>query len=71
MKFFLDESFSHTIPLPIERHCRAIIITLRKSNRADLLQRLAGDLTQPGERELRNTAWLVTKNRIRSRHVET
>jgi predicted nuclease of predicted toxin-antitoxin system len=64
-----DKDFFHTIPLAFERHCGAIVITLRKPNRADLLRRLADALAQLGERELKNTTWLVTETRIRSRHV--
>jgi len=64
-----DKDFFHTIPLAFERHCGAIVITLRKPNRADLLRRLAEALAQLGERELKNTTWLVTETRIRSRHV--
>ena len=47
----------------------AIVITLRKPNRVDLLRRLADALAQLGERDLNNTVWLVTENRIRSRHT--
>ena len=64
-----DKDFFHTIPLAFEQHCGAIVITLRKPNRADLLRRLAEALVQKGERKLRNTIWLVTETRIRSRHV--
>lgn len=64
-----DKDFFHTIPLAFEQHCGAIVITLRKPNRADLLRRLADALTQLGERELRNRTWLVTETRIRSRHA--
>ena len=62
-----DKDFFHTIPLAFERHCGAIVITLRKPNRADLLRRLADALAQLGERDLKNTVWLVTENHIRSR----
>jgi hypothetical protein len=48
----------------------AIFITLRKPNRADLIRRLADALTLLGERDLRDTVWLVTDTRIRSRHAE-
>jgi predicted nuclease of predicted toxin-antitoxin system len=64
-----DKDFFHTIPLAFERHCGAIVITLRKPNRADLLRRLADALAQLGERELKNTTWLVTETHIRSRHA--
>jgi predicted nuclease of predicted toxin-antitoxin system len=64
-----DKDFFHTIPLAFERHYGAIVITLRKPNRADLLRRLADALAQLGARELNNTVWLVTETRIRSRHA--
>ncbi|MEY4918005.1 MAG: hypothetical protein RL616_1918 [Verrucomicrobiota bacterium] len=64
-----DKDFFHTVPLAFEQHCGAIVITLRKPNRADLLQRLADALAQLGNRELKNSAWLVTETRIRSRHA--
>src|SRR4051812_31268348 len=54
-----DKDFFHTIPLAFERHYGAIVITLRKPNRADLLRRLADALAQLGERELKDTTWLV------------
>lgn len=63
-----DKDFFHTIPLAFERHCGAIVITLRKPNRVDLLRRLADALAQLGERELKDTTWLVTETFIRSRH---
>jgi predicted nuclease of predicted toxin-antitoxin system len=65
-----DKDFFHTIPLAFARHGGAIVITLRKPNRADLLRRLADALTLLGERDLRDTVWLVTDTRIRSRHAE-
>jgi predicted nuclease of predicted toxin-antitoxin system len=64
-----DKDFFHTVPLAFEQHCGAIVITLRKPNRADLLRRLADALAQLGNRELTNSAWLVTETRIRSRHA--
>ncbi len=64
-----DKDFFHTVPLAFERHCGAIVITLRKPNRADLLRRLADALAQLADRELKNSAWLVTETRIRSRHA--
>ena len=64
-----DKDFFHTIPLAFERHYGAIVITLRKPNRAEMLRRLADALTQLGERELSNTTWPVTETRIRSRHT--
>ena len=66
-----DKDFFHTIPLTFEQHCGAIVITLHKPNRADLLQRLADAMAQLGERELKNRTWLVTETRIRSRHTKT
>ena len=65
-----DKDFFHTIPLAFARHGGAIVITLRKPNRADLLGRLADALALLGGRDLRDTVWLVTDTRIRSRHAE-
>ena len=65
-----DKDFFHTIPLAFARHGVAIVITLRKPNRTDLLRRLAEALTLLGERDLRDTVWLVTDTQIRSRHAE-
>jgi predicted nuclease of predicted toxin-antitoxin system len=65
-----DKDFFHTIPLAFARHGGVIVITLRKPNRADLLRRLADSLDLLGERDLRNTVWLVTDTRIRSRRAE-
>ena len=65
-----DKDFFHTIPLTFARHGGALVITLRKPNRADLLRRLADALALLGGRELRDTVWLVTDTRIRSRHAE-
>ena len=65
-----DKDFFHTIPLAYEHHSGAIVITLRKPNRADLLRRLANALTQLGERSLQDTTWLVTETRIRSRQAK-
>lgn len=65
-----DKDFFHTIPLAFARHGGAIVITLRKPNRADLLRRLADALALLGQRDLRDTVWLVTHTRIRSRHAE-
>jgi len=64
-----DKDFFHTIPLAFVRHRGAIVITLRKPNRADLLRRLADALTLLGDRDLHDTVWLVTDTRIRSRHA--
>jgi predicted nuclease of predicted toxin-antitoxin system len=66
-----DKDFFHTIPLAFARHGGAIVVTLRKPNRADLLRRLADALTLLGGRDLRDTVWLVTDTQIRSRHAET
>ena len=65
-----DKDFFHTIPLAFAHHSGAIVITLRKPNRADLLRRLMEALVLLGTRELRDTVWLVTDTRIRSRHAE-
>jgi predicted nuclease of predicted toxin-antitoxin system len=64
-----DKDFFHTVPLTFERHSGAIVITLRKPNRADLLRRLADALHLLGERNLHDTVWLVTETRIRSRRT--
>jgi hypothetical protein len=63
------KTFFHTIPLSFARHHGAIVFTLRKPNRADLLRRLTDALVWLGERDLRDTVWLVTDTRIRSRHA--
>jgi len=60
---------NNTIPLGFEKHHGAIVITLRKPNRADLLRRLSEALALLGERGLRDTAWLVTDKQIRSRNI--
>jgi len=65
-----DRDFYHTIPLAFERHNGAIVITLRKPNRADLLRRLADAITLLGSRDLCDTVWLVTETRIRSRRTQ-
>jgi len=65
-----DRDFFHTVPMAFERHKGAIVITLRKPNRADLLRRLADALTLLGERDLSDTVWLVTETRIRSRRTQ-
>jgi predicted nuclease of predicted toxin-antitoxin system len=64
-----DRDFFHTVPLAFEHHAGAIVITLRKANRADLLRRLADALTLIGQRGLRDTVLLVTDTQIRSRHA--
>ena len=62
-----DKDFFHTIPLAFAQHRGAIVITLRRPNRADLLRRLLDALAALGERSLDNTVWLVTDTRIYSR----
>jgi predicted nuclease of predicted toxin-antitoxin system len=62
-----DKDFFHTVPLAFEQHCGAVVITLRRPNRQELLRRLADALTALGERTLDNTVWLVTDTRIYSR----
>jgi predicted nuclease of predicted toxin-antitoxin system len=62
-----DRDFFHTIPLAFVQHSGAIVITLRRPNRADLLRRLMEALTVLGERNLDNAVWLVTDTRIYSR----
>jgi predicted nuclease of predicted toxin-antitoxin system len=64
-----DRDFFQTIPLSFARHHGAIVITLRKPNRADLLRRLNDALVLLGQRDLRDTVWLVTDARIRSRRA--
>jgi predicted nuclease of predicted toxin-antitoxin system len=65
-----DKDFFHTIPLAFEQHSGAIVITLRKPNRADLLRRLGDALVLLGQRDLRNAVWLVTETRVRSRRTQ-
>lgn len=62
-----DKDFFHTIPLAFEQHLGAIVITLRRPNREELLRRLSDALAALGERNLNNTVWLVTDTRIYSR----
>jgi predicted nuclease of predicted toxin-antitoxin system len=62
-----DRDFFHTVPLAFAQHHGAMVITLRRPNRADLLRRLADALTVLGERNLDNTVWLITDTRIYSR----
>jgi len=64
-----DKDFFHTIPLSFARHHGAIVVTLHKPNRADLLRRLGDALALLGERDFEDTVWLVTDKRIRSRHI--
>ena len=61
------KDFFHTIPLAFAQHHGAIVITLRRPNRADLLRRLSDALTVLGARNLDNIVWLVTDTRIYSR----
>ena len=65
-----DKDFFHTIPLAFPNHCGAIVVTLRKPNRDDLIRRLSDALTLLGERDLRDAVWLVTDTQIRSRRAE-
>jgi len=64
-----DKDFFHTVPLAFGKHHGAIVITLHKPNRANLLRRLSDALTLLGERGLNDAVWLVTDTRIRSRHL--
>jgi len=64
-----DKDFFHTVPLSFARHHGAIVITLRKPNRADLIRRLTDALAALGGRDLNDTVWLVTDTQIRSRHA--
>ncbi len=66
-----DKDFFHTIPWTFEWHSDAIVITLRKANRADFLRRLADALALVGERDLDDTVWLVTEARVRSRKAHS
>jgi predicted nuclease of predicted toxin-antitoxin system len=50
-----DKDFFHTVPLAFERHSGAIVITLRRPNRAELLRRLAEALALLGEKDLHDT----------------
>lgn len=62
-----DKDFFHTIPLAFAQHQGAIVITLHRPNRTDLLRRLADALTVLGDRTLQDAVWLVTDTRIYSR----
>jgi predicted nuclease of predicted toxin-antitoxin system len=62
-----DRDFFHTIPLAFAHHHGAMVITLRRPNRADLLRRLAEALAVLEKRNLDNTVWLITDTRIYSR----
>ncbi|MEI6395732.1 MAG: DUF5615 family PIN-like protein [Verrucomicrobiota bacterium] len=62
-----DKDFFHTVPLAFARHHGAMVITLRRPDREELLRRLADALAALGERTLENTVWLITDTRIYSR----
>jgi predicted nuclease of predicted toxin-antitoxin system len=62
-----DKDFFHTVPLTFARHHGAMVITLRRPNRDELLRRLSDSLAALGERTLDNTVWLITDTRIYSR----
>jgi predicted nuclease of predicted toxin-antitoxin system len=62
-----DKDFYHTVPLAFARHHGAIVITLRRPNRDELLRRLTDALQALGVRTLENTVWLITDTRIYSR----
>jgi predicted nuclease of predicted toxin-antitoxin system len=64
-----DKDFFHTIPLTFEHHHGAIVITLRRANRAHLLRRLADALSALGDRSLNDIVWLVTDSHIYSRQA--
>ncbi len=62
-----DKDFFHTVPLTFAHHHGAMVITLRRPNRAELLRRLSDAVSVLGERTLVNTVWLITDTRIYSR----
>jgi len=62
-----DKDFFHTVPLTFAKHHGAIVVTLRRPNRDELLRRLADALAALGERKLEDSVWLVTDTRIYSR----
>ena len=62
-----DKDFFHTVPLTFAQHHGAMVITLRRPNRDELLRRLSDALAALGERTLENTVWLITDTRIYSR----
>ena len=62
-----DKDFFHTVPLAFAQHHGAIVVTLRRPNREELLRRLADALAALGERKLDNSVWLVTDTHIYSR----
>jgi len=53
-----------------KRHSGAIVITLRKPNRADLLRRLADALALVGDRDMHDAVCLVTEACVRSRKAQ-
>lgn len=63
-----DRDFFHTVPLAFAHHHGAMIITLHRPNRAELLRRLSDALAALGKRDMANTVWLITDTRIYSRH---
>lgn len=62
-----DKDFFHTVPLTFARHHGAMVITLRRLNRNELLCRLSDALAVLGKRTLDDTVWLITDTRIYSR----
>lgn len=62
-----DKDFFHTVPLTFPGHRGAMVITLRRPNRDELLRRLSDALAALGERTLDNAVWLITDTRIYSR----
>ena len=62
-----DKDFFHTVPLTFAQHHGAIVITLRRPNRDELLRRLSDALAALGKRNLNSTVWLITDTRIYSR----
>ena len=62
-----DKDFFHTVPWTFQNHYGAIVITLRRPNRFDLLRRLSDGLNTLGQRSFDNGAWLITDTRIYSR----
>lgn len=62
-----DKDFFHTVPLTFAHHHGAMVITLRRPNRAELLRRLSDAVFELGERTLVNTVWLISDTRIYSR----
>lgn len=62
-----DKDFFHTVPLTFAHHYGAMVITLRRPNRAELLRRLSDAVSAMGERTFVNTVWLITDTSIYSR----